>query len=59
MLDYKIDVPEYSDWKCYLFGSTDVTGITYIPPKGKVPNWFVCWMMKICLGYTWIKEKKV
>ena len=49
---------EMSEWKCYLFGSSDGTGITYCPIKGGEPNCFVRWMMKICFACTWIKEKK-
>jgi hypothetical protein len=49
---------ESSEWKCYMFGSTDGSGITYRPIKGGEPNWFVRWMMKICFACTWIKEKK-
>ena len=43
------------EWKCHLFGAAPGYGITYIPPKGKIPNFFIRWMMKICLGCTWIK----
>ena len=47
--------PEPSGWECHLFGSKDRQGITYFPAKGAVPNFFVRWMMKICLGCTWVK----
>lgn len=43
------------EWKCYLFGSKDGSGFVYLPAKGTVPNFFVRWMMKICLGCTWVK----
>ena len=43
------------EWKCYLFGSKDGSGIVYHPAKGNVPNFFIRWMMKICLGCTWVK----
>ena len=50
--------PEYSEWKCYLFGNKpNGQGIVYIPIKGKEPNWFVRWMMKICFDCTWVKDK--
>ena len=47
--------PKLSEWKCHLFGSDGTNGITYQPVEGKVPNWFIRWMMKICLGCTWVK----
>tara|TARA_R110000772_G_scaffold11545_3_gene36033 strand:+ start:2000 stop:2290 length:291 start_codon:yes stop_codon:yes gene_type:complete len=60
--------PELSEWKCYLFGSYKkrnpvVTerytgGMVYTPCVGFVPNWFVRYMMKICLGCTWVKGKE-
>lgn len=50
-----VESPELSNWKCHLFGGTDSHGITYTPIKGKVPNWFIRWMMKICLGCKWVK----
>jgi len=45
-------------WVCYLFGTTDKMGMVYYPREGDIPNWFVRWMMKICLGCTWVKEPK-
>jgi len=56
---YTIKLPERSEWKCYMFGNTpqDNQGFVYIPRKGKEPNWFVRWMMKVCFACTWIKEK--
>jgi len=54
-----VKYPEESGWKCYMFGSSPNTGygMVYNPSKGNVPNWFVRWMMKICLGCTWVKEE--
>jgi hypothetical protein len=49
--------PKLSEWKCHLFGSDGTNGITYHPVEGKVPNFFIRWMMKICLGCTWVKVK--
>ena len=57
---YKFYVPpERSEWSCYLFGNNPKIndGIKYTPLKGKEPNWFVRWMMKVCFDCTWIKEK--
>jgi hypothetical protein len=49
--------PEQSEWQCYLFGNRPGgVGIVYRPSKGKEPNWFVRWMMKICFDCTWVKE---
>ena len=49
--------PEYSKWKCYLWGNKpdNDTGLSYIPIKDNVPNFFVRWMMKVCFDCTWIK----
>jgi hypothetical protein len=55
---YIIKPTEMSEWKCYMFGAADGTGITYRPIKGGEPNRFVRWMMKICFACTWVKEKK-
>ena len=50
-------VPERSDWKCYMFGNRpDKTGIVYIPEKGSEPNFFVRFMMRICFDCLWVKE---
>jgi len=59
MTEYKsIKMPEYSKWKCYLFGcGLDGHGLVYRPVRGKEPNAFVRWMMRICLGCMWVKEK--
>ena len=56
---YSFHVEERSEWECYMFGNTPEinTGMVYIPSKGKEPNWFVRWMMKICFACTWIKKE--
>lgn len=55
-----IKTPEESEWVCYLFGNTPQTnsGMIYHPLKNREPNWFVRYMMKICLGCTWVRVKK-
>ncbi len=51
-----LKAPQHSDWTCYLFGNIPGgSGIVYTPTKGQEPNWFVRWMMKVCLGCTWVK----
>ena len=58
---FHITPQQEPEWKCYLFGNKPETGhygIVYIPSVGNVPNWFIRWMMKVCLGCTWVKEKK-
>lgn len=57
--DYTFRVlPERSDWSCYMFGNRPGgAGIVYTPTKGKEPNRFVRWMMKICFDCLWIKER--
>ena len=49
--------PEYSDWKCYLFGGS-ATSLTWIPYKGNEPNWFWRKMQYLILGNRWVKEEK-
>jgi hypothetical protein len=45
-----------SGWTCYLFGGDQINGLTWKPAKGKVPNVFVRWMMKLCFACTWVKK---
>jgi hypothetical protein len=53
---YIMHTQPQSDWTCYLFGNKPGgAGIVYSPTKDKVPNVFVRWMMKLCLGCTWVK----
>jgi len=53
-----IKTPELSEWQCYLFGNRPGSiGIIYIPPKGRVPNWFVRWAMRIFFDCLWVKNK--
>lgn len=52
----RLGLPKRSNWKCYLFGSDpDGDGLVYIPSEGNVPNWFIRWMMRVCLGCTWVE----
>jgi len=54
---FKIDIPEYSDWHCYMFGATPKHGgFVWRPHKGYEPNWFWRKMQYICFGNTWVKE---
>lgn len=49
--------PEFDEWKVYLFGNKPHgASFIYRPLRGHVPNWFIRWMMKICLGCTWVKD---
>lgn len=50
----KINVSEYSEWKCYLFG---LDNYVLFPSKGKYPNWFWRWMQYICFGNKWVKNE--
>ena len=54
----EIKLPEPSEWTCYMFGATVGNGLVWNPEKGKVPNWFTRWMMKICFSCTWIKKEQ-
>jgi len=58
--DYAFRInPEQSEWQCYMFGNRpNGMGIVYRPAKGKVPNLFVRWMMRICFDCLWVKDKK-
>ena len=40
----------------YIDHANDIFTFEY--QKGKEPNWFVRWMMKICFACTWVKEPK-
>lgn len=56
----RLGLPKRSNWKCYLFGSDpDGDGLVYIPSEGNVPNWFIRWMMQVCLGCTWVKTSPI
>ena len=53
-----VEPPKQADWQCHLFGSDPTgknPGMVYRPNEFGVPNRFVRWMMKICLGCTWEK----
>jgi len=53
-----LSTPEQSEWVCYLFGNRpNGMGMVYRPNKGKEPNWFVRWMMRICFDCLWVKDK--
>jgi hypothetical protein len=57
---YKLDFPEPSKWKCYMFGNSERgSGMVYCPSEGDVPNRFVRWMMKMCFACTWVKVKGI
>jgi hypothetical protein len=46
------------DWQCYLFGNRPGgAGMVYQPSKGRVPNLFVRWMMRVCFDCLWVKGK--
>lgn len=56
-IEYKLQLPEQSKWKCYLFGNRPGgMGMVYCPQKGEVPNRFVRFMMRICFDCYWEKE---
>lgn len=56
----KLKIVKPSEWKCYLFGSKpeDIHGMIYQPVKGNVPNLLIRYLMKICLGCTWVKNNR-
>jgi hypothetical protein len=56
---FTFHTPKQSNWKCYMFGNRPDAnyGIVYIPQEGRVPNFFVRWMMRICFDCYWVKNK--
>ena len=55
----KLNVPEMSEWTCYLFGNRPDpnSGLAWRPAKGSVPNRFVRWMMRICFDCYWVRQE--
>jgi len=51
-----IQHPDFSEWKCSLFGAHQGDGIVWRPLKGKEPNWFWRTMQYLCFGNRWTKE---
>ena len=52
-----IKQPKQSNYTCYMFGNRPGgMGMVYTPQEGQVPNRFVRFMMRICLGCTWVKK---
>jgi len=48
--------PKLSNWTCYLFGGSPGNGIQWTPYKGKVPNaWYRFWM-KVFFDCKWVKN---
>jgi len=50
-----VNVPEPSDWECYLFGGDT---FKWVPSKGKEPNWFWRKMQYLFFGNLWVKKEK-
>jgi len=50
-----ISIPECSDWQCRLFNGGE--GLSWRPPKNKVPNWFWRLMQYLCFGNRWVKDE--
>jgi len=53
-----LEGPEYSEWKCHLFGGIDGDGLSWTPLKGCEPNWFWRKMQFVCFGNRWVKAGK-
>lgn len=51
-----LNLPEYSDWKCEMFGM-GVDGIVFTPRKGCEPNRFWRWMQFLFFGNRWVRVK--
>jgi hypothetical protein len=49
--------PEQGGWECHLFGGiNNGYGATYTPAKGREPNRFARFMMRICFDCRWVKR---
>lgn len=48
--------PKPSKWKCYLFGGTQFSGMTWRPAEGEHPNWFWRLMQFLVFGNRWSKD---
>ena len=58
MTQTAFNLPKQSNYTCYMFGNRPGgMGMVYTPAEGQVPNRFVRFMMRICLGCTWVKDK--
>lgn len=49
-------VPEYSDWRCDLFGTNG--GLTFYAQKDQVPPLFWRFMQYLLVGNRWYKHPK-
>jgi hypothetical protein len=56
---FTLDLHEYSEWQCHLFGSNSDNGISWRPLEGKEPNWFWRKMQYLCFGNKWVKDDNV
>ena len=57
--DYFIDIPEMSEWQCFLIGTHEGPGsVIWRPLKGYEPNWFWRKMQFLVFGMRWVKKKK-
>jgi hypothetical protein len=54
---FTLDLYEYSEWQCHLFGGNSDNGISWRPLKGKEPNWFWRKMQYLCFGNKWVKDE--
>jgi hypothetical protein len=51
-----LERPTYSEWRCHLFGSSGMGGITWRPVKGQEPNRFWRFMQYVCFGNRWVRD---
>ena len=55
--DWKVKIPDTSDWECALFGGHFGQGLVYAPTKGSEPNWFWRLMQFLAFGNRWRRSK--
>ena len=58
-ITYTINIPEKSEWTCWLMGDNGKSqhgAIVYNPVKGQEPNWFHRKMQELCFGFQWRKK---
>ena len=53
---HNLQLPEYSEWRCYMFGEPGTYSFTFQPVKGHEPNWFWRKMQFLVFGFKWVKE---
>jgi hypothetical protein len=51
------EMPRYSKWQCFMFGTVPGNGMVWRPLEGKEPNFFWRWMQYLAFGNRWVKDE--